>query len=101
MPLQEFASSHHNFLYQKDTPISNFKPPLDLFNLLIFQMLLFNTPTSHREKLDFTLQSLRDFRKQHVKDTRYYYNSHVYGNPFKGHEDKKLIERYWHMAHYI
>ena len=99
LPHREHAPARLHFV-RNSLPLDT---PKGLFNLLVFRVLMYNSPASRRETFDFSLQSLQTFRALHEsnKNRKYYYSSSAYGCNNPKRRDDDLMEGYWPLCHEV
>ena len=93
-PFREKAPSRVNFTSQVT---KNFlESPRGLFNLLVFRILMFNSPAGREAAFDFTLDSFEEYWATH--DLSFFYNPCAYGAISDGRLNPDVYRLYWILS---
>ena len=95
LPLREKASSRAHFITKVTKDF--LRTPQGLFNLLVFRVLLFNSPAVREVNYDFTLETFECFWNSN--QLRYMYNPGAYGTTSGGRRNPEIFRLYWILSH--
>ena len=94
LPLREKAPSRTHF---NDKVTRKFlETPQGLFNLLVFRVLLFNSPAAREVNYDFTLNTFEHFWANH--ELSHMYNPAAYGTASGGRRNPEVYRLYWILS---